>query len=77
MADDVSKNGVYIDSKTGKVVEKQPEEGVQLVPPGGTIDTATQGLIDAAKAASAGAGKEPVVEDLSATEETVKVPRKA
>lgn len=26
--------GVWLDSKTGKVVESQPEEGVQLVAPG-------------------------------------------
>lgn len=26
--------GVWLDTKTGKVVEAQPEEGVQLVAPG-------------------------------------------
>lgn len=50
MADDqVSKNGVFIDTKTGKVVESRPEEGIQLVPPGGTIDAAAQEAIDRAK----------------------------
>lgn len=69
MADEVSKNGVWIDSKTGKVVEKPPEEGTQIVPPGGTIDAAAAAAIEAAKSAAAGAGKDPVVEDLSATDE--------
>lgn len=62
MADSVSKNGVWIDTKNGKVVESCPEEGVQLVPPGGTIDAATQQLIDDAKAsvkADAAAEKAP------------------
>lgn len=53
MADSVSKNGVWIDTKTNKVVESQPEEGVQLVPAGGTIDAATQKLVDNAKDALA------------------------
>jgi hypothetical protein len=58
MADDqVSKNGVWIDSKTGNVVESQPEEGIQLVPAGGTIDNATQQLIDTANAAATDAPK--------------------
>lgn len=81
MADEVSKSGVFIDTKTGKVVNSQPEEGVQLVPAGGTIDADTAALIDMAKTAASGAGKEPVVEDLSATDEgdaqPAKVPRKA
>lgn len=51
MTDSVSKNGVWIDTKTNKVVESQPEEGVQLVPAGGTIDAATQTLVDNAKEA--------------------------
>lgn len=36
-ADEVSKSGVWIDSKTGKLVESEPVEGVQLVPKGGVI----------------------------------------
>lgn len=49
MADEkVSKGGVFIDTKTGKVVQSQPEEGIQLVAPGGTIDDAAQAAIDAA-----------------------------
>lgn len=53
MADDaVSKSGVYIDSKTGKVVEKAPEEGYMLVRPGGTIDATRRAAIDAANTAA-------------------------
>ena len=54
MADDVSKTGVFIDTKTGEVVESQPEEGIQLVPPGGTIDPAAAQAIEAAKKAASG-----------------------
>lgn len=50
MADTVSKNGVWIDSKTNKVVQSRPEEGVQLVAPGDTITPEVQQLIDNAKA---------------------------
>lgn len=69
MADEVSETGVYIDTKTGKVTDSPPEEGIQLVPAGGTIDNATQKQIDAAKAAASGAGQQETV-DLSATEDT-------
>lgn len=48
--DPVSKNGVFIDSKTGKVVESRPEEGVQLVAPGDTITADAQAVIDRVKA---------------------------
>lgn len=51
MAESVSKNGVFIDTKTGKVVESKPEEGVQLVAPGDTIDADVQKRIDNAKSA--------------------------
>jgi hypothetical protein len=63
MADEVSKNGVYVDSKTGKVVNSPPEEGIQLVPAGGTIDSAAAAAIEAAKAAHSGAGEEPETEE--------------
>lgn len=59
MADEVSKTGVYVDSKTGKVVNSPPEEGIQLVPAGGTIDSTAAAAIAAAKAAHSGAGDEP------------------
>lgn len=66
MADEVSKNGVFIDTKTGKIVEKQPEEGIQIVPPGGTIDAVAQAQIDAVNNADSGAAQQQPV-DLSAT----------
>jgi hypothetical protein len=33
-----SEKGIYFDSKAGKVVDGPPEEGVQIVPPGGEVD---------------------------------------
>jgi hypothetical protein len=55
LADDqVSKGGVFIDTKTGQVVESQPEEGIQLVAPGGVIDDNARALIETAKATAAG-----------------------
>lgn len=66
MADEVSKTGVYVDSKTGKVVNSPPEEGIQLVPAGGTIDSAAAAAIAAAKAALSGAGDEPETEEEAA-----------
>lgn len=59
MAENVSKTGVFIDTKTGKVVESQPEEGVQLVRPGGTIRNDAAAQIEAAKAAASGKTAEP------------------
>jgi hypothetical protein len=45
-----SESGVYVDTKTNKVVESVPEEGVQLVAPGGTIDDEAKRNIEAHKA---------------------------
>lgn len=59
MADEVSKTGVFIDAKTGKVVNSQPEEGYQIVPPGGVIDANAQAQIDRAKDAASGESSEP------------------
>lgn len=50
MAGEVSKSGVFIDTKSGKVVESQPEEGIQLVPPGGVVTPNAEAQIKAAKA---------------------------
>jgi hypothetical protein len=50
MAEEISKSGVFIDTKTGKVVESQPEEGVQLVAPGGVVTPEAERQIKAAKA---------------------------
>lgn len=71
MADEVSKTGVYIDTKTGKVTDAPPEEGIQLVPPGGTIDSAAQKQIDAAEAAASGAGQQKTV-DAETSQRTAK-----
>lgn len=58
MTDEVSKTGVFLDPD-GKVVTSQPEEGVQLVAPGGVIDANAQRAIDAAKTAAADEVKAP------------------
>lgn len=34
---EVSQTGVFFDTKANKVVDSQPEEGVQIVAPGGEI----------------------------------------
>jgi len=51
-ADETSKSGVWIDTKTGRVVESQPEHGVQLVPPGGVITPEVAKTIADARTAS-------------------------
>lgn len=55
MAKNVSKSGVYIDTKTGKVVESQPEEGRLIVPPGAEISDDLASHIEAAKTAATAA----------------------
>ncbi|HEV2927543.1 MAG TPA: hypothetical protein VGW74_02535 [Propionibacteriaceae bacterium] len=72
MADEVSKSGVFIDAKTGKVVNSQPEEGYQIVPPGGVIDANAQAQIDAAKAA---ANPDDKAADKAAAAEPAEAPR--
>jgi hypothetical protein len=62
MADvNISKTGVFIDTKTGQVVDSQPEEGVQLVAPGTEITPAAQRAIDDARTAAAGGVSAPDV----------------
>jgi hypothetical protein len=56
--------GVWLDSKTGKVVESQPEEGVQLVAPGVEATAAEQARVDAYKSPDSG--------DKTVTSKTVK-----
>jgi hypothetical protein len=41
--------GVWFDTKAGKVVESQPEEGVQLVAPGVEATAAEQAAVDSYK----------------------------
>lgn len=43
---DTSKNGVFFDTKNNKVVQSQPEEGVQIVAPGQEITPDRQADID-------------------------------
>lgn len=57
----ISESGVFIDSKTGKVVESQPEEGVQIVPPGSEITPDMEKAVEAAKLVESGES-EPVAE---------------
>lgn len=45
-----SSKGVWFDTKAGKVVESQPEEGVQLVAPGVDATPDEQARVDAYKA---------------------------
>lgn len=42
----ISETGVFFDSKNQKVVESPPEEGVQLVAPGGEITSAIESDIE-------------------------------
>lgn len=49
-----SKNGVFFDTKANKVVESEPEEGVQIVAPGAEITADLQADIDRYKDAAAG-----------------------
>lgn len=39
--------GVFIDTKTDEIVHVKPEEGVQIVPEGGTLDDTARGLLKA------------------------------
>lgn len=65
MSEDVSKTGVWIDSRTGKIVESEPEEGVQLAAPGQVVDPTTAAQIEALRK-PAPISEEPV--DLSVPE---------
>lgn len=44
--------GVWLDTASGKVVETEPTEGVQLAAPGTEITPAVQAAIDAAREAA-------------------------
>ncbi len=41
-----SKSGVFVDSKSGEVVYSEPEEGVQIVAPGGVVDANARARIE-------------------------------
>lgn len=55
----ISETGVFFDTKTGKVVDGQPEEGIQIVAPGGEVTPAAQKEIDAYRVVEAGSGAQP------------------
>lgn len=50
--ENVSKTGKWVDVQTGKVVSSQPEEGRQLVAPGGELTPDVKAAISAAEAAA-------------------------
>lgn len=54
--DSVCTTGLWVDTKTGQVVESRPEEGIQLCPPGGELSPDVKLNIDMAREAA------PVVE---------------
>lgn len=39
--------GIFIDTKTGDIVHDVPEEGIQIVPPGGFLDDVAKGRLAA------------------------------
>lgn len=57
MAD--SKNGVFYDSQNNKVVNSEPEEGIQIVAPGQEITPALQEDIDRYQDLADGVVREP------------------
>lgn len=69
---EISKNGVYFDTKSKKVVKSPPEEGVQLVAPGGEITEAVQADID--RYADVENGVEHAVETVT-TQSTGRAPK--
>lgn len=79
MANDTSKNGLWIDTRTNKVVDSEPVEGRLLVAPDGEITAAVQAVIDAAKAAAKPAPpepREPETADAPQAVETATVPQR-
>lgn len=52
-------SGVWFDTKNGKVVKKQPEEGIQLVAPGNEITPDVQEDIDRYTDVENGVVREP------------------
>ncbi len=74
MANEVSKTGVFVDSKTGKVVTSQPVEGRLLVAPGDELTDEAKAAVEAAKtAAKYEVATAPSVETAA---DTVKAPAK-
>jgi hypothetical protein len=60
MADEnISKSGVFFDTKNQKVVDSPPEEGVQIVAPGSVVTPDAQADIDRWRAVETGETSEP------------------
>lgn len=55
---ETSKSGVWIDTKSDKIVESQPEEGIQLVAPGGPVTPEIAKRIERERAARSEGTKE-------------------
>jgi hypothetical protein len=49
---EISKTGKWVDNETGQVVDSEPENGKQLVAPGGEVTPQVQAAIEAAEAAA-------------------------
>lgn len=66
----ISATGVFFDTKAQKVVESQPEEGVQIVAPGGEVTADAQASIDRWNEVAVGTAPapEPVEEEEAASE---------
>jgi hypothetical protein len=57
---ELSKSGVYFDTKNRKVVESQPEEGIQILAPGDEITEASKADVARWREAEDGAPTPPV-----------------
>lgn len=57
--ENISQNGVFYDTKNNKVVESQPEEGVQILAPGGEVTKAVEDDIQRYKDLEQGVVREP------------------
>lgn len=60
MADEnISESGVFFDTKNQKVVDSQPEEGVQIIAPGAVVTAALQADVDRWKDVETGTVRAP------------------
>lgn len=65
---ELSKSGVYFDTQNQKVVESQPEEGIQILAPGDEITEAAKADVARWREVEAGA-PQPVAETVTAAAE--------
>ena len=54
MADEIAASDKWVDTKTGKVVSSQPEEGILLVAKGSPLTADRKAAVDAAELAASG-----------------------